>query len=173
MDISFKLTTVYGPTWGNLKDVFFAELIAVKPNAGTRWLVTGDFNQIYWARDKNKDNFNHSQIVRFRNAINACDLKQIHLQNRKFTLSNEQQDPTPSKLDAFFCNEYWDNTFSNHILHALSSSLSDHCPLLLANDSGPKKPNSFHFEFFWIKMPGFMDVISEAWNGEINHVEPC
>jgi hydroxymethylpyrimidine/phosphomethylpyrimidine kinase len=35
----------------------------------------------------------------------------------------------------------------NHIFHALSSSLSDHCPLLLANDSGPKRPKSFRFDF--------------------------
>jgi hypothetical protein len=72
-----------------------------------------------------------------------------------------------------FCNEDWDITFSNHILHALSSSLSDHCPLLLANDNGPKKPKSFRFENFWIKMPGFMGVVNEACNGDINHAEPC
>jgi exonuclease III len=29
-DISFKLTTVYGPTRSNLKDAFFAELVAAK-----------------------------------------------------------------------------------------------------------------------------------------------
>ena len=51
-DVSFKLTTVYGPTRGNLKDAFFAELVAAKPPSGTRWLVTGDFNQIYRADRK-------------------------------------------------------------------------------------------------------------------------
>jgi hypothetical protein len=170
---SFKLTTVYGPTRGNLKDAFFAEMIAAKPPIGTRWLITGDFNQIYRARDKNRANSNRSRIVRFQNALNTCGLKEIHLQNRKFTWTNEQQDPTMSKLDAFFCNEEWDITFANHILHALSSSLSDHCPLLLANDSVHKRPKSFRFENFWIKMPGFMEVVNEAWNEGINHVEPC
>jgi hypothetical protein len=52
-DISFKLTTVYEPTRGNLKDAFFVELVATKPPLGTRWLVTDDFNQIHRARDKN------------------------------------------------------------------------------------------------------------------------
>jgi hypothetical protein len=172
-DITFKLTMVYGPTRGNLKDAFFAELVAAKPPPGSRWLVRGDFNQIHRARDKNRANSNHSRIVRFRNALNSGGLKEIHLQNRKFTWSNEQQDPTMSKLDTFFCNEEWDVTFSNHILHALSSSLSDHCPLLLANEKGPKKPKSFRFENFWIKMPGFKDVVSKAWNENINHTEPC
>ena len=64
-DLSFKLTTVYGPTRGNLKDAFFAELVASKPPAGTRWLVMGDFNQIHKASDKNRGNSNKSRIVRF------------------------------------------------------------------------------------------------------------
>ena len=62
---SFKPTIVYGPTRSNLKDAFFAELIAEKPPLGTMWLVTGDFNQIYRARDKNRTNVDRSRIVRF------------------------------------------------------------------------------------------------------------
>jgi hypothetical protein len=88
-NISFKLTTVYGPTRGNLKDAFFAELVAAKPPVGTRWLVTGDFNQIHRARDKNRANSKWSRIVRFRNALNSCDLKEIHLQNSLGSMSNK------------------------------------------------------------------------------------
>jgi hypothetical protein len=51
--------------------------------------------------------------------------------------------------------------------------LSDHCPVLLASDSGPKKPKTFRFEKIWIKMPGFMDVVTNAWNEDINHLETC
>ena len=51
-DISFKLTTVYGPTRSNLKADFYNELVASKPTPGTLWLLTGDFNQIYKANDK-------------------------------------------------------------------------------------------------------------------------
>lgn len=40
-------------------------------------------------------------MVRFRNTLNACDIKEIHLQNRKFMWTNEQQDPTMRKLDTF------------------------------------------------------------------------
>ena len=136
--VSFKLTSVYGPTRSNLKDSFFQELVSIKPPRGTRWLVTGDFNQVYRARDKNRANLDRSRLVRFRNALNSCELKEIHLQNIKFTWSNEQTNPTWSKLDSFFCNEDWDLDFGTHILHALSSSLLDHCPLLLASDKGPK-----------------------------------
>lgn len=169
---TFKLTTVYGPNRNNHKDAFFLELTSQKPPPGTKWLVNGDFNQIYRARDKNRANVDRNRLVRFRNTLNACELKEIHLQNRKFTWSNEQSNPTLCKLDSFFCNEDWDIEFANHILHALSSPLSDRCPLLLANDSGPKRPKTFRFENHWIKMPGFQNVVSASWNEQSAHVEP-
>lgn len=102
-DTSFKLTTVYGPTRDNLKDVFFQEMKDAKPHLGERWLVAGDFNQIYRARDKNRSNANRSRITRFRNALNFCELKEIHLQNRRFTWSNEQRTtrPCPSLMVSF------------------------------------------------------------------------
>jgi hypothetical protein len=109
----FKITTVYGPTDSTLKDQFFAEHISLKPPHGVRWLVLGDF----------------------RDALQTCELNEIHLQNRRFTWSNERASPTLCKLDAFYCNEEWDLRFGTHVLYALSSSLSDHCPLLLADDS--------------------------------------
>ncbi|XP_073360068.1 uncharacterized protein [Aegilops tauschii subsp. strangulata] len=135
---SFKLTTVYGPTRSNLKDGFFQELVSEKPSHGDKWLVNGDFNQIYRARDKNRANVDWSRIVHIRNALNA----------------------------------YWDLQFGTHLLHALTSSLSDHCPLLLANDKGPPRTKSLRFENFWIKMPRFKEVVQGAWNQEVNHIDP-
>ena len=171
-DKSFKLTTVYGPTRSINKNAFYLELTSEKPPPGTKWLVNGDFNQIYRARDKNRANVDRSRLVRFLNALNTCELKEIHMQNRKFTWSNEQSNQMMSKLDSFFCNEDWDIEFATHILHALSSSVSDHCPLLLANGVGPKKPKSFRFENYWAKMPGFQRVVSKAWTEISCHVEP-
>lgn len=172
-DISFKLTKVYGPTDSRRKDDFFAELLAQKPATGTLWLANGDFNQIYKAWDKNKRNANISRINRFRNALNACELKEIHLQNRKFTWSNERLDPTLCKLDTFFCNSDWDIQFSSHALSAMATSLSDHCPLILASEYGPKKLQIFRFENFWIKLPGFGQVVAEVWGKPTKHTEPC
>jgi exonuclease III len=46
-DFSFRLTSVYGPSRHSRKEEFFAELIDHKPPPGTKWMVNGDFNQIY------------------------------------------------------------------------------------------------------------------------------
>lgn len=172
-DCSFRLTSLYGPMVRNHKEEFFAEFLAHKPVLGVKWLVNGDFNQIYRARDKNKRNVNRRRINRFRAALHDCELSEIHLQNRRFTCCNERQNPTMSKLDSVFRNPEWGIHFQNHILHALSSSLSDHCPMLLAPLMGPRKPQSFKFENYWINMPGFWGTVSEAWTEQTPHYEPC
>ena len=108
----------------------------------------------------------------FREVLEECDLREIHLKNRKFTWSNQRQNPTQAKLDHVFGNEEWDTSFSNHVLHALSTSLSNHCPLLLSNQIGPRRPSSFKFENFWIKLPRFREVVTAAWNETTLHHEP-
>jgi hypothetical protein len=52
--------------------------------------------------------------------------------------------------------------FDSHVLHVLSSSLSEHCLLLLANDSSPQHPRSLKFEKFLLKMPGFEEISQES-----------
>lgn len=73
-------------------------------------------NQIRRARDKNKRNVNHGRINHFRAALHSCELTEIHLQNRRFTWSNERENPTLRKLDAFDCNSEWDIRFDTHVL---------------------------------------------------------
>jgi hypothetical protein len=82
--ITFNITSVYGPTASARKDNFFEDLVAQKPATNGKWLALGDFNQIYRTRDKNRRNVNRSHINRFRAALNSCELKEIHLQNRHF-----------------------------------------------------------------------------------------
>jgi hypothetical protein len=108
----------------------------------------------------------------FRQALTTCQLKELKLLNRKFTWSNERESPTLVRLDRAFCNSCWDLAFENHVLQALSSSLSDHCPLLLSNQSGPRKPPAFRFESFWTKMPGFQDKVKQAWSTTSTHTQP-
>ena len=109
---------------------------------------------------------------KFRAALNFCQLKEIHLQNRKYTWSNERRRPTLVCIDMIFCNVRWDLAFENHSLHALSSSHSDHCPVLLAHQNGLRKPTPFKFENFWTKLPHFQDVVTAAWSQPTTHTEP-
>ena len=135
---SFILTSVYGPSRRVQKESFLRHLRQIKPTNDARWLLLGDFNLIHRARDKNNRNLNLSLMRSFRRTLNFCEPKEIHLQNRRFTWSNERRSPTLVRLDRFFCNQGWDMTFDEHALHALSTSHSDHCSLLLAHMLAPR-----------------------------------
>ena len=108
----------------------------------------GDFNLIYQARDKNNRNLNLRRMRQFRAAFSFCELREIHLQNRKFTWSNERRRPTLVRLDRVFCNERWGLVFEQHGLQALATALSDHCSLMLSSLAGPRMPQPLRFENF-------------------------
>jgi hypothetical protein len=94
------------------------------------------------------------------------------LQNRKYTWSNERRRPTLVQLDRVFCNQSWDLTLDGYSLHALSSTLSDHFSLLLANHVGPRRPSPFKFENFCTCLPAFQEIVAQAWTAPSSHTEP-
>jgi exonuclease III len=167
----FILTVVYGPSRRPEKEAFLNHLRHLKPQDDSPWLLLGDFNMIYKARDKNNRNINLHLMSRFRTTLDHCGLKELTLQNRKYTWSNERRHPTLVRLDWVFCNQAWDLTDS-HTLHALSSSHSDHCPLILTNQETPRRATPFKFENFWMKLPCFQDTVAKAWQSPTSHTEP-
>jgi hypothetical protein len=156
---SFYLAVVYGPSCRGRKPDFLREMSAHRPPPPSPWLVLGDFNCTFKASDKNNSRINPRLMLLFRQALDICDLKEIPLQNRKFTWSNERRHPTLVRLDRFFCNSKWEDMFGIFRLHALSSSVSDHCSLLLSNTTMLRCPRYFKFEDFWTKLPGFQHSI--------------
>jgi endonuclease/exonuclease/phosphatase family metal-dependent hydrolase len=170
--LGFLLTSVYGPTVEEDKSIFLDELKAFKPATSCPWLVSGDFNLIYEAKDKNNLNLNRQLMGSFRHTLDCCELFEFSLQNRRFTWSNEREQPTLVRLDRVFCIKEWDLLFSGFTLQALSSSFFDHCPVYLCQQPKPKIRDSFWFESFWPRVPRFKDVVKEAWQAAVPGVSP-
>jgi exonuclease III len=168
----FMLTVVYGPSRRPEKEAFLNHLRHLKPHDDSPWLLLGDFNLIYKARDKNNHNINLRLMSRFKTTLDHCGLKELSLQNRKYTWSNERRHPTLVRLDRVFYNQAWDLAFDNHTLHALSSSHSDHCPLILTTQETPRWATPFKFENFWTKLPCFQEIVAQAWQSPTSHTEP-
>jgi hypothetical protein len=82
--------------------------VSPRPHSPTPWLVLGDFNLIYKARDKNNLNLNRQLMGKFRHALDDCELFEFSLQNRKFTWRNERAEPILIHLDRVFCNTEWE-----------------------------------------------------------------
>jgi hypothetical protein len=49
----FRLPTVYGPLRREHNQAFLNHLRSLSPNDNSKWLIVGDFNLIYKAKDKN------------------------------------------------------------------------------------------------------------------------
>jgi hypothetical protein len=134
--------------------------------------VLSDFNLIYEVRDNNNQNINWRLMGRFRHVLDTCELFEFELQNRRFTWSNEREVPTLVRLDRVFCNQQWDLLLTGFRLQALSSSLSDHCPLLLCQQLKPRTKDSFRFENFWPRVPGLREVVQQAWQKPVLGINP-
>jgi hypothetical protein len=169
---SFLFTVVYGPSVDADKPAFLQELAAIRPPAGMPWLIVGDFNLIYEARDKSNTNFCRRLMGQFRAAIDASELMELRCSNRRFSWSNERADPTLVYLDLFFYNVAWDALFSPSTVQALSSSHSDHCPLLLSCICAPPRKPRFRFENFWTRQEGFIDTVKSAWSADLRSTNP-
>lgn len=153
----WRLTTVYGPQAEDEKLAFLDEIKSIRQTHQEPWAITGDFNMIYQAQDKNNSNLDYRWMRRFRRCLDDLSLKELDLQGRRFTWSNERANPTLVRLDRFFCTVPWDDIFPNCILQAASSSMSDHCPIVLGTNLATPRHHRFRFENFWVRMDGYMD----------------
>lgn len=139
-------------------------MLSIRPAAGTPWLIVGDLNLIYKASDKNNLNLNRRLMGKFRAALDSCELMEICLQNRRFTWSNERQNPTMVKLDRAFCNGDWEIMFPNFALNTLSTGASDHAPIFLNRQDMMPRQAKFKFEDHWMQVDGFTEVVKQAWD---------
>jgi hypothetical protein len=93
------------------------------------------------------------------------------LRGRAYTWSNEQNDPTFTRIDRFFRRN---GIFCslNIDLQALSTSGSDHAPLLLTGDVTRQNYSGFRFESYWVNMPVFYETVQAAWAQPVNTQDP-
>jgi endonuclease/exonuclease/phosphatase family metal-dependent hydrolase len=98
-------------------------------------VLLGDFNMIRRARGKNKGSINRRVMRQFNITINELHLLELDLTDRAFTWSNEQADPTMTRIDRFFATTEWHDLYPSTDLHSMCTMTSDHCPLLMQGHS--------------------------------------
>jgi hypothetical protein len=91
---------VYGHQSDALKIQFLQELHHIRQACLGPWIVGGDFNLIYSEEDKNNTNLDRGMMDRFRRSLNDLDHREVALMGRKYTWSNEREDPTLVRLDS-------------------------------------------------------------------------
>jgi exonuclease III len=141
-------TGVYGPQADGDKCQFLQELKDIRDLHPGAWVVAGDFNLIIDAADKNNNNLNRRMMGKFRKLLADLELKELYLNGRRYTWSSERERPTLERLDRVFSTVDWETEYPSSFLSALSSSTSDHCPLLLNPAAQLKTGRRFRFEAF-------------------------
>jgi exonuclease III len=157
------LTVVYAPQGDEAKTQFLIELEERRSLCPGPWMLIGDFNMILRASEKSNPNINRRMMAKFRSFVDDHELKEIYMHGRVFTWSNERDDPTLTKIDRALVSVDWELTYPEHLLQALSSSISDHAPLHLSTSVQFYKVKRFRFEVFWTKLDGFEEAVRAAW----------
>lgn len=142
------ITGVYGPHQQVQKEEFLQELVEIRHLHVGPWAVVGDFNLIVNSEDKNNIAINRRMMARFRAKLNDMELKEIYLNGRRYTWSNEWGNATLEKIDHIFTTMDWETLYPTCFLSALGSAVSDHYPLLLELHADFRTGRRFRFEFF-------------------------
>jgi hypothetical protein len=152
------------------KPDFLVELHELRHIRLGPWMLIGDFNLIYRAKDKNNTRLNRRLMGQFWRFLNKANLQEVHLNGRLFTWSNERAHPTLERIYQVFVSNAWDALYLTCELHSLVSSYSDHAPLLLCTKSVHHVKKWFHFCSFWTCLPGFWEVVQQAWHYLLGNV---
>jgi hypothetical protein len=102
------------------KRAFLQELQDIRDLHVGPWVVAGDFNFIVDPEDKSHGCLHQSMMARFRRTLSALELKELYLNGRRFTWSNEREHPTLEKLDRVFSTVDWETLYPDAFLSAMS-----------------------------------------------------
>jgi hypothetical protein len=75
-------------------------------------------------------------------------------------------------IDRLFCTTEWEELFPAAHLQAWASTISNHCPLILQGETTNARFKGFRFESYWFGLPGFQDVVKEAWQKPLLTTDP-
>ena len=108
-------------------------------------------------------------MVRFKNSIDYCWLKELDFVGPVFTWIYQRGDGYQIReiLDCALVSSDWAMLFPKAWLFHKSISVSDHCPLVLKFFEEQKRGRHkklFRFESMWLKDSKCEGIVTSAWN---------
>ncbi|XP_043717737.1 uncharacterized protein LOC122665652 [Telopea speciosissima] len=160
------LTFVHAKCLRVLRRDLWTELGTVAPLDSCPWLVVRDFNAtLALTEKKGPGSFSQGSIAEFGAMVDACSLMAIPSQERKFTWTNNRKvGHVAAVLDRSFCNEAWLSVLGDSSQIVLTSTISDHPPILVVAEAIKRPANApFRFQRFWLDHPNFPSVVEDSW----------
>jgi hypothetical protein len=135
------------------------------------WLMLGDFNEAMWQSEhfSNKKR-GEKQMYDFRQVLSYCDLHDLGFSGAPWTFDNKQsgQRNVKVRLDRVVACLVWSNLYPHYHVSHLTSSRSDHCPILLKLEQKPAVSISGRprrYEACWEREAALVDEVKTAWEG--------
>ena len=130
----WRMTGFYGNLETAKRPESWTKLKQLSNTSTLPWIVIGDFNEITRMYEKEGGSTRpRQQMMNFVNTINCCGLKDIGYVGLKYTWWYVRRDGEQirERLDRALVTTEWLNLFPEAKLHHLTSSATDHSPLLL------------------------------------------
>ncbi|KAE8816235.1 hypothetical protein D1007_06363 [Hordeum vulgare] len=152
---SFWISYVYGPTDDARKEDFLREITLSAPPLAEPWLINGDFNLIYEARDKSNLNLNRRLMGRFRTAIDTAGLDNPFSETEiwdAIKASPMEKAPGPDGYIGMFFKSCWQHIKADvmlafnsfyHLARGDFSSLNTAMVVLIPKKDGATKIQDF------------------------------
>jgi hypothetical protein len=143
----------------------------LKPLLNLPWMMMGDFNEAMWQTENfSERKRNEKQMLDFREVLSHCNLHDLGYNGPPWTFDNKQSGKRNVKvrLDRVVACPAWSNLYPYYHVSHLTSSRSDHCPILLKLEQKPAVSISGRprrYEACWEREAALVDEVKTAWEG--------
>jgi hypothetical protein len=133
------------------------------------WAMMGDFNECLWQSEHwSRRRRNENQMDQFRNTLSFFNLHDLGFKGKPWTYDNKQdgRNNVIVRLDRVVACPSWTKLFPNYQVLHLTSSRSDHCPILLNLDTSATMTRNViqrRYEVFWEREASLTEEIRSAW----------
>jgi len=162
-DFSWAFAGIYGPNIDALRSSFWDELAGLSSWWELPWCIGGDFNVTRFLVERSRDVRLNAAMMEFSNFISVQGLMDLPLAEGSFMRSNNQENPSWSRLDRFLVSPDWEVKFPGTLQKRLPRLCSDHFPILLDCGGIHWSPRPFKFENMWLKAEGFVERVRLWW----------
>ncbi|GKB37503.1 RNA-directed DNA polymerase, eukaryota [Tanacetum coccineum] len=157
------IVSVYAPQSATDKRLLWSYITGLLSRWNGEVLVTGDFNEVRFERERLGSVFNVHGANEFNSFISNAGLVEIQLEGYSFTWSHPSAAKI-SKLDRFLVSEGFLSLFPHISALCLDKNLSDHRPILLREMVTDYGATPFRLYHSWFSFHGFDDMVRTAWN---------
>ncbi|XP_058223301.1 uncharacterized protein LOC131333018 [Rhododendron vialii] len=161
-DFQCVLVNIYAPNGEVQRKELWDELLQIKASSQLPWCVGGDLNEIIEIDERVGCTNVNRGMREFKDFINNMELMDIPMQGRKFTWTNFQDLAIHSRLDRFLLSQSFIDRFKL-VQWGLPRPISDHNPIMIADDCRDWGPKPFRFMDIWLTNPNCLKVAKEAW----------